>query len=136
MTRRDMIRSAAGGAALASAGAGPAAAAQEAAGPLAVTVSLRVRPECEAEFLGLLGPVLDAMRHEPSFINAVLHRHPEDPSHFLLYETWADRQDLVEVQMRRPYRAAYEARLPALLREPREARVWRPLRGDFTAFAR
>ena len=30
--------------------------------------------------------------------------------------------DLIEVQMARPYRAAYEARLPALLREPRQAR--------------
>jgi quinol monooxygenase YgiN len=107
-----------------------------AAEALAVTVSLRVRPGREEEFLRLLAPVLDAMRHEPSFINAVLHRDPEDPAHFMLYETWADRRDLVEVQMKRPYRAEYEARLPELLREPRQARVWQPLRGDFTDFAR
>ena len=105
-------------------------------GALAIIVSLRVRPECEEEFLRLLAPVLDAMRHEPSFINAALHRDPEDPAHFMLYETWADRRDLVEVQMQRPYRAEYEARLPELLREPREARIWQPLRADFTDFAR
>ena len=76
------------------------------------------------------------MRHEASFINAVLHRDPEEPGRFMLYETWADRQDLVEVQMKREYRSAYWARLPDLLAEPREVRIWQPLRADFTHFAR
>lgn len=107
---------------------GPAAA--------AVVVSLHVKPGHEDECLRLLAPMLDAMRHEATFVNALLHRDPEDPTRFLLYETWADMRDLLEVQMRRPYRAAHEARLPALLREPRAPRLWRPLRGDFTAFAR
>lgn len=84
----------------------------------------------------LLGPVLDAMRHEPSFINCVLHRDPENPSRLMLYETWADLDDLRGAQMQRPYRAAYEARLPTLLAEPRAVRLWQPLRGDFTSFAR
>lgn len=46
------------------------------------------------------------MRHEASFVNAVLHRD---------------------------YRRAYWDGLPALLAEPREIRVWKPLRGDFAA---
>ncbi|GGG49100.1 antibiotic biosynthesis monooxygenase [Caldovatus sediminis] len=104
-------------------------------GALAIVVSLRVKPEREAEFLHLLTPVLDAMRHEASFIDAALHRDPEDPTHFMLYETWAARRDLVEVQMKRPYRAAYEARLPELLRESRRATIWQPLRGDFAGLA-
>jgi quinol monooxygenase YgiN len=104
-------------------------------GRLSVVVTLLVKPGHEAEFLRLLTPVLDAMRHEPSFVSAALHRDPEDPTRFMLYETWADRTDLVEVQMKRPYRSAYEARLPELLREPRRAEVWRPLRGDFTFLA-
>jgi quinol monooxygenase YgiN len=140
MDRREVPRLAAGAAAVEDRSGGRTApgAARDApaAGPLALTVPLRVRPGREEEFLRLLAPVLDAMRHEPSLINAVLHRDPEDPAHFLLYETWADMRDLLEVQMRRPYRAAHEARLPALLREPRAPRLWRPLRGDFTAFAR
>jgi quinol monooxygenase YgiN len=102
---------------------------------VAVVVSLHVKPGHEDEFLRLLAPVLDAVRHEATFVNAVLHRDPEDPTRFLLYETWADRDDLVAVQMKRGYRAAYEARLPAILREPRRAEVWRPLRGDFAFFA-
>ena len=102
---------------------------------LVVVVALHVKPGCEAEFLALLAPVLDAMRHEATFINAALHQDPDDPTRFMLYETWASRADLVEVQMKRAYRAAYEARLPELLREPRRAEVWRPLRADFTFFA-
>jgi quinol monooxygenase YgiN len=102
----------------------------------AVVVSLKVKAGFEDEFLSLLTPVLDAMRHEPTFINAVLHRDPEAPSHFLLYETWADFDDLVKVQMTREYRAAYEARLLELLSEPREAKIWQPLRGDFTHFTK
>ena len=102
---------------------------------LVVVVSLHVKAGHEDEFLRLLAPVLDAMRHEATFVNAALRQDPEDPTRFMLYETWADRDDLVEVQMKRGYRSAYEARLPEILREPRRAEVWRPLRGDFAFFA-
>ncbi|MGQ9367881.1 putative quinol monooxygenase [Azospirillum sp. ST 5-10] len=101
-----------------------------ATGPVVFVVSLTVRPGCEEAFLGLLHPLLDAMRHETGFVNAVLHRDPADPGRFMLYETWTDLTEVVEVQMARPYRAAYEARLPELLREPRAVQVWHPLRGD------
>jgi quinol monooxygenase YgiN len=104
--------------------------------PLVVVVSLCIKPGHEEEFLGLLAPVLDAMRREASFINAVLHRDPQDSGRFMLYETLADRVDLAEVQMRRDYRRSYEARLPGLLREPRQVRIWHPLRGDFAFFGR
>jgi quinol monooxygenase YgiN len=106
------------------------AAAQPSGPPLTAVLVLRIRPGREEEFLALLHPVLDAMRHEATFINAVLHRDPEDPSRFMLYETWADRTDLVEVQMHRPYRAAYWAALPDLLAAPREVQVWQPMRSD------
>jgi quinol monooxygenase YgiN len=105
-------------------------------GPLVAVVSLHLKPGREEEWLRLVTPVLDAMRHEPTFINAVLHRDPDDPTRFMLYETWADRDDLVNVQMKRGYRTAYEARLPDLLREPRQATIWQPLRADFTFLAR
>ena len=103
---------------------------------LVVLVSLHLKPGREDEWLSLLTPVLDAMRHEPTFVNAVLHRDPDDPASFVLYETWVDRDDLVEVQVKRAYRAAYREGLPALLREPRQVLVWLPVRADFAFFAR
>ena len=102
---------------------------------LAVVVTLKVRPDLEEEFLALLTPVLDAMRHETTFISAALHRSPDDPTSFMLYEVWADLDDLVNVQIKRDYRTTYEARLPDLLREPRRAEIWDRLRADFTFFA-
>ncbi len=99
-------------------------------GAVAVLVTLAVRPGQEAAFLRLLHPVLDAMRQEASFVSATLHRDPDDPARFLLHEIWADRAELIAVQMRRPYRAEYEAALPGLLRAPRAVEVWSPMRGD------
>ncbi|HEX6979896.1 MAG TPA: putative quinol monooxygenase [Alphaproteobacteria bacterium] len=98
-------------------------------------VSIDVKPGCEAEFLRLVTPVLDAMRHETTFVNAVLHQDPQDPTRFMLYETWADMDDVVQVQIHRDYRRPYLDGLSRILREPRQVRIWRPLRGDFTFFA-
>jgi quinol monooxygenase YgiN len=103
--------------------------------PVTFIVTLALRPGCKEEFLDLLMPALDAMRHETTFINAVLHQDPQDPARFMIYETWADLDDVVEIQMHREYRKAYWERLPALLREPRQVETWKPMRRDFAFFA-
>lgn len=53
-------------------------------GTVAFVVTIEVKPGAEARFLELLGPVLDAMRHEATFVNAILHRDPENPSRFMI----------------------------------------------------
>lgn len=105
-------------------------------GPLAFVVGFCLKPGCGEEFLALLTPVLDAMRHESTFINAMLHQDPEDPTRFMLYETWADLDDVTHVQIGRDYRKAFWDRLPDLLAEPRQIQTWRPVRSDFAFFAR
>jgi len=105
------------------------------AGIVTFVITVALKPGCEEALLDLLTPVLDAMRHEPTFINAVLHQDPEDPSRFMLYETWADLDDVVQVQMHRDYRKTFWERLPDLLREPRQVQTWKPIRRDFTFFA-
>jgi quinol monooxygenase YgiN len=97
-------------------------------------VTIALKPGREEEFLDLLMPVLDAMRHETTFINAVLHQDPQDATRFMIYETWADLDDVVEIQMHREYRKAYWERLPDLLREPRQVQTWKPMRRDFAFF--
>jgi len=99
--------------------------------PFVLLAIIPVKLGCEVEYLSLVGPVNDAMRHELTFVNTVLHRAADDPVLFMLHETWLDREDFFTVQMKRPYRAAYEARLPALLRAPRTMQVFEPLRSDF-----
>ena len=103
--------------------------------PFVMLVFNKVKPGFESEYEDLVAPVLDAMRHEPNFINTVLHRDPEDPSQFMLYETWVDRDNFFQVQMKRDYRRAYEERLPQLLQKPRQMFFWEPRRSDFAFFS-
>ncbi|MDT3379887.1 putative quinol monooxygenase [Labrys portucalensis] len=89
-----------------------------------------VKPEQRERFLVMLDELLDTMRHEENFVNATLHSDPEDPCRFLLHETWVDHQDVLDVQLNRPYRQAWHEALPELLAQPREVSIWQPLRVD------
>ena len=101
---------------------------------MAVTylVKFQVVPERLAEFLELLEGVLDTMRDEPMFHEAILHRDPQSEHRFMLYETWESHDDVLAVQLHRPYRQAWHDALPELLRTPRDVTVWEPIRADGT----
>jgi quinol monooxygenase YgiN len=99
---------------------------------MAVTyvIKFQVVPERRDQFLGLLEGVLDAMRGEPTFREAVLHQDPQSEHRFMLYETWESHEDVVNVQLHQPYRRAWHEALPAILAEERDITVWEPLRAD------
>ena len=97
---------------------------------LVLLVTAPIKAGCESEYLALVNEVNAAKRREPTLVNAALHRSVDDPSLFMLHETWRDRDDFFPVQLGRPYRAKYEARLPSLLRSPRERKVLAALRSD------
>ncbi|MBD2745885.1 antibiotic biosynthesis monooxygenase [Microvirga sp. BT688] len=99
---------------------------------MAITYLIKfdVVPEQRDRFLSLLNGVLDAMRSEPMFHQAVLHQDPESKNRFMLYETWESHEDVLSVQLNRPYREAYHQALPELLREERDISIWEPLRAD------
>jgi len=98
--------------------------------PVTYLITFDVRPEQRDRFLALLEGVLDAMRSEPMFHQAVLHRDPQSDDRFMLYETWESHDDVLAVQIHRPYRQAWHEALPDLLRMPRDITVWEPLRAD------
>lgn len=93
-------------------------------------ITFDIRSDRMADFLALLNPVLDAMRHEASFIDAQLFQDPNHSNRLMLVETWADHEEVMAVQIHRPYRAAYTAALPDLLSSPRVIEIWQPLRAD------
>ena len=99
---------------------------------MAVTyvIKFKVVPARRAEFLDLLYPVLDTMKHEPMYHAATLHRDPACENTFLLTETWEDHDDVLNVQLTRPYRAAWHAALPHLLEGEREIGIWEPIKVD------
>jgi quinol monooxygenase YgiN len=98
--------------------------------PVTFTIRFDVKPEEHERFLRLLNGVLDAMRHEPMFHEAVLHRDPENEYRYMLYETWEDLDDVIEVQMQRPYRREWHEALPEILVGERDIETWLPLRAD------
>jgi len=94
-------------------------------------VRIPVKAGFENEYLSLINAVIDEMRHETSFVNTVVHRSTEDPTVFLLHETWLGRDEFFTVQMKRSYRESYEARLPQIMRAPREITILEPLRREY-----
>jgi len=98
--------------------------------PVTYVIDFEVVPAERGRFLELLGAVLDAMRGEPTFHEAVLHRDPESAHRFMLYETWEDHEDVLSVQLHRPYRRAWHEALPALLEQERDISTWQPIRAD------
>lgn len=98
--------------------------------PVTYLIKFEVLPDQRERFLELLDGVLDAMRGEPMFHEASLHIDPEDESRFMLCETWEDHDDVVNVQIGRPYRAQFHAALDEMLAAPRDITIWRPLRSD------
>ena len=90
-------------------------------------ITFHVRSGQRERFLELLTPVLDAMRHETTFMRATLHVDPEQADRFQLHETWTDRDNVMNIQLNRPYRAEWHAALEDLLEHPREIFVWKPV---------
>jgi (4S)-4-hydroxy-5-phosphonooxypentane-2,3-dione isomerase len=99
---------------------------------MAVTyvIKFQVVPEQTSRFLELLTGMLDAMRSEPMFHEAALHRDPQSAHRFMLYETWENHEDVLNVQLHRPYRRAWHDALPTLLEQDRDITIWEPIRAD------
>jgi (4S)-4-hydroxy-5-phosphonooxypentane-2,3-dione isomerase len=99
---------------------------------MAVTylINFHVLPERRKEFLELLEALLDAMRSEPMFLEATLHRDPMSEDRFMLHETWESHEDVLNVQLDRPYRRAWHEALPHLLSQDRDISIWEPMRSD------
>ena len=93
-------------------------------------IEFDVKPTERERFLSLLNGVLEAMRHEAMFVGATLHADPENDTRFLLHETWQSHEDVLSVQLARPYREEWHAALPDLLAGERKISIWQPLRSD------
>ena len=98
--------------------------------PVTYVIEFQVVPAERDRFLELLGGVLDAMRGEPTFHEAMLHRDSGSAHRFMLYETWDSHDDVLNVQLQRPYRRAWHAALPTLLQQERGVAMWEPIRAD------
>lgn len=91
-------------------------------------VKLYVKPERVDDWLSAVREIIEHMSHEDAFVACYLHRDASDPSLFTLYERWNEPsvESFLQNQMK-PYRIAYDAKLPELLQRPREPAVLQPI---------
>jgi quinol monooxygenase YgiN len=82
-------------------------------------VDVKTKRGMEQEYERLMMEVVERQKAEPTFIGTSVHRDPEDPTHFFLYEVWRDRENFETVQRKRTYRRSYEESLDRLLDRPR-----------------
>ena len=59
-----------------------------------VTARHHVRPECENQYLTLVGELIKYTRTEEGNISYVLYKENEIPGEFVLIEFWKDRESL------------------------------------------
>ncbi len=97
-----------------------------------IIVHLHVKPNCVKAFRELVNQLIDEMKREPNFANAFVLEDEEDPTKFILYETWiGTKEEFFTVQMGRSYRKRYEEKLPLLLSRPHESQFnWRLVRTE------
>jgi len=91
-------------------------------------VKLHVKPQRVDEWRHAVDAIIERMAEEPEFVACYLHQDSQDPCEFTLYERW--REPSVEAFLNnqmKPYRIAYDAKLPDLLQRPREAAILKPL---------
>lgn len=98
--------------------------------PMGYMIQFDVKPGREADFRAAVDPVLDAMREEAGFVYSALTRDAETPDRFVLFEIWSDHDDVMNVQLKRPYRAPMDAALEDILSSPRGVSMLHPLRTD------
>lgn len=76
------------------------------------------------EFLERLHHVLAETKSEPAYYEAIVHRDPQCENVFMLYDTWESHNDVVNEQLKRPYRREWHDALPRMLEGELEISVW------------
>ncbi|MBN3766115.1 antibiotic biosynthesis monooxygenase [Burkholderia sp. Ac-20365] len=96
---------------------------------ISFVVRLPGKPEARDELYSSLVKVLDAMSHEPDFVNTWLNRSTEDPDTLVLYETWAcSAEYFVNHHLKKDYRLDYEDKLADMLKSERRIEWLEPIR--------
>lgn len=94
--------------------------------PVTVVIVYRARPGnaevARAELAALISTVVAT---EPACLGIVLHQDVDDPTRFLLYERWVDKESYVGDHMQTPHIRAFIGRAGAFLAGPPEIAFWR-----------
>jgi quinol monooxygenase YgiN len=92
--------------------------------PLHVKVVLRVKPEYREAFERELMAVREKCIAEKECLVFDVERRFDDPTVYLLVETWSDPDYFENVQLNRDYYPAYFAKIDRMMAAPREIHYW------------
>jgi quinol monooxygenase YgiN len=92
--------------------------------PLHVKVMLRVKPECGAAFERELMAIRERCMAEKECLAFDVEQRSDDPTVYLLVETWSDPDYFEKVQLNRDYYPAYFAKIDPMMAAPREIHYW------------
>jgi quinol monooxygenase YgiN len=92
----------------------------------ALVVDVKTKPGLEQEYERLMLEVVERQTTESTFVGTTVHRDPDDPTHFVIYEVWRDRENFETIEKKRSYRDRYEESLSRLLDRPRTMIFLRP----------
>jgi quinol monooxygenase YgiN len=92
--------------------------------PLHVKVVLRVKPEYREAFERELMAVREKCIAEKECLVFNVERRSDDPTAYLLVETWSDSDYFEKVQLNRDYYPAYFAKIDRMMAAPREIHYW------------
>ncbi len=93
------------------------------AGKVTVLARFKAKSGLEEQVRRELLSLVTPTRAEAGCINYDLHRSPDDPALFMLYENWVSMKDLEE-HLAMPYLEAFKAKATDLLAEPLEIAFW------------
>src|SRR5262245_34933221 len=94
--------------------------------PVTVVVRIRAKEGCEGEVREELLALVEPTRGEQGCLNCDLHEMPDEPTLFLLHETWQREADLDRHLMEEHVRG-WIAKAERLLAEPIQLSRWRKL---------
>ena len=81
-----------------------------------VIVNLQVKPDMVERFVEAVGENSRASRHdEPGCLRFDVHRDNDDPTHFVLYELYADERAFTEAHRSAPHYEKWRAASAELL---------------------
>ncbi len=92
--------------------------------PVLVTVTLRVKPGTQDVFRKELAGIRELCVAEPECLDFIVLNHADDPTLFLITETWVSREHFESVQMHKEYYRPYFSRVEPMWASPPELACW------------
>lgn len=96
---------------------------------ICVHVLFEARPGFGDQTAAALLRLRDNSRRDPGCLQYDMHRLPDDPDRFMLYERWESRE-LLDAHLQEGHLAESNEILDSLLTGMPEVSIWNPLQGE------